>query len=236
MTDFWVMDGPAGASFEPIVFAEGVDRQGNPVGEATGFGEPLEELHAFSSYAGMDDGLDAGTRWYVDGQQVVNAPFRWSGGETGLWHDYIYSKGGLLPDGEYRVELFVEGQLARSGSTYLMSGVRPAPTPTPPPKDGVQVQGTILDLDTEQPISGALFLVLKPGITWEAFEWNDGEVYAFAETDRQGLFRVPALVERGECYTLAVGAKGYWTIGEDDVCITQETEPVLDLTVRLERQ
>jgi serine protease Do len=236
-TDFWVTDGPeGGASFEPIVFAEGVDQQGNPVGEARGFGVPLEELHAFSTYAGMEDGVDAGINWYVDGQQIIDSPFRWAGGETGLWHDYIYSKGGLLPDGEYRVELYVEGQLARSGSTSVRTGVNPAPTPEPQPGDGVQVQGTILDLDTERPISGALFLVLRPGITWTEFEWNDEEVYAFAETDRQGLFRVPALLERGKCYTLAVGAKGYWTIGEDGVCITQDTEPVLDLTVRLERQ
>jgi hypothetical protein len=237
MSDFWVVDSPgSGASFEPIQFAEGADRQGNPVGAASSFGTALEELHAFSSYTGMEDGLDVGVNWYVDGRKVIDSPFRWAGGESGMWHDHIYAEGGLLPEGEFRLELYVEGQLVRSGTTTVSTGAQPTPMPAPVSRNGVQTQGVVIDLDTGRPISGAVVFVLKPGITWKAFEWTDEEVYAFAETDRQGLFKLPELLERSECYTVAVGAQGYWTFGEDDVCIDQDSDSILDLTVRLERR
>ncbi len=237
MSNFWITGAQGGgASFAPIVFARGEDRQGNPVGVAQSFPSGLEELHAFSDYSGMEDGLAFQINWYVDGQKVIESPFDWDGGESGTWHDYLYSQKGVLPDAEYSVELLVEGQVLQKGTTTVGTGARPTPAPTPGPKDGVQVQGTITDLDTNRPIAGAIFLVLKPGITLDTFQWTDDEVYTSAESDRQGFYKLPDLLQRGECYTMIIGAQGYWPYGEDDVCVGAEAPAVVDLPVQLEKK
>ncbi len=104
------------------------------------------------------------------------------------------------------------------------------------PRDGVQFQGIIADLDTGRPIPGAAFLVLLPGITLDTFQWTESELYTSDEADRNGYYELPRLLARGECYTMIIGAEGYWMYGEDDVCIGMDTAPVIDLPVRLEAQ
>jgi hypothetical protein len=116
------------------------------------------------------------------------------------------------------------------------AGAAPPPTPSPQPQDGVQVQGTITDLDTGRAIEGAAYLVLNPGITLQTFQWTDAELYDSAEADRNGFFRGSRMLERGQCYTMIFGAQGYWAYGEDDVCVTDQTPDLVDLTVQLERK
>lgn len=236
-SNFWVTGGQGiGASFGPILFAEGIDRQGNPVGGAQSFASGLPELYAFSEYSGMEDGMEFGVNWYLDGEMVIEDPYDWDDGNEGLWHYYIYSDDGALPDGQYDVELLVEGQVLQRGSTVVGAGARPTPVPSTDPRDGVQFQGTITDLDTGRPIPGAAFLVLMPGITLDTFQWTEAELYTSDEADRNGYYELPRLLARGECYTMIIGAEGYWMYGEDDVCIDADVASVIDLPVRLEAQ
>lgn len=235
-SSFWIVGSQgAGAEFQPVVFAEGVNQRGEPVKVASNFASGLQELHAFSDYIGMEDGLGFGIGWYLDGQKVIESPYDWDGGESGTWHDYVYSESGPLPDGEYFVELVVEGQVVASGTAAI--GVPGLPTPQPTkPQGGVQVEGNVVDLDTGRPIAGALVLVLNPGITLRTFEWTFEEVYSSAETDRNGFFELPDQLARGECYTVAIGASDYWTFGQDDVCMDPDADPVLVWEVSLEKQ
>ncbi len=237
LADFWVTGGDGNAaSFGPITFAEGVDRQGNPVAAAQSFSSGLAELHAFSDYSGMEDGMEFVVHWYVDGQKVIESLEEWQGGESGTWHHYIWPDAGALPDAEYRLELAVSGQLLQSATTSVGAGTPPRPVDPDKPEDGVQIQGTITDLDSGRPIPGAVFLVLKPGITLDTFQWTDAEIYASGEADRQGFYELNWPLERGECYTMIVGADGFWLSGEDNVCIPQDTPSVLDVPVRLQKK
>jgi S1-C subfamily serine protease len=225
-----------GVSFDPIVFASDVDRRGQPVGSAKSFASGLEALFAFSDYDGMEDGLNVVVRWAIDGQMVAESPYTWQDGESGTWYGSLSANQGALPDGQYDIELEVEGQVVQAGTTTVGAGARPRPTPTPASDNGVQGQGIISDLDSGQPIPGAIFLVLMPGITFDAFEWTDAEIYTAAEADQYGAFELPLPLERGECYTMIVGAEGYWLYAEDDVCIGANAPAVLDLDVQLERK
>lgn len=236
LTDFWVTgDEGSGASFDQVTFAEGIDQKGNPVAAAQSFASGLEELHAFSGYSGMEDGMDFSVNWFIDGQKVIESPEEWDGGESGSWHYYIWSDSGNLPDGEYNLELAIAGQVLQSATTTVGTGA-PPPDPDPKPEDGVQLQGVITDLDSGRPIAGAIFLVLKPGITLDTFQWSDDEIYASGEADRQGFFKLNWPLERGQCYSMIVGANGYWPYGEDDVCIPQDAASVLELPARLEKK
>jgi len=236
LSNFWVTGaGGSGASFGPVSFASGIDSRGRPVGGAKAFGSGLEELHAFSTYAGMEDGMDVTVNWYIDDEKVVEWPYTWELGQSGTWHDYLYSDSGLLPDGTYAVELLVQGQALQRGSTVVGSGSTGSSSGGSS-VEGVRLEGKILDLETNRAIPGALFIVLKPGIALEAFSWTDDEVYTMAEADQQGFFSLPDQLERGECYAMLIGAEGFWTYGEEDVCMEQDTQSPLNLTVKLERQ
>ncbi len=115
---------------------------------------------------------------------------------------------------------------------------QPTPTPEPPtpePGDGVYVMGTILDADTDEPIPGALFLALNPGVTYDDFE-SDDQVYSAAEADEEGFFMLPDALIRGETYTLVSGLKDYYPVYEDNVYVGEDADPIVDLTITLKRR
>jgi hypothetical protein len=235
--DLWIT-GEAGGeaiNFDDVVFASGEDRRGDPLGIGSSFESGLLELHAFVDYEGMEEGLDFEAVWSLDGIPVVEWPYNWDEGVSGTWHDYLYSTSGALPDGEYGLQLFVEGLEVAEGETTVGAGTQPLPTPTPVP-DGVTVSGRITDIDTGRGIAGAIFLVLQPDVTLDTFEWIDDQVYTSAEADRQGYYELPLPLERDECYSMIIGAQDYWTVAEDDVCVSQDEEAFLELDVTLERR
>ncbi len=118
----------------------------------------------------------------------------------------------------------------------------PEPKPDTPrkprgrrPRGGVQVTGYILDADTYDPIPGAVFVVLQPGVTYAAWE-SDDEIYTAAEADRDGYFVLPDTLEYGESYTLVAGMQGYYPVYEDYVYIGENTEPIVEMTVTLQER
>jgi hypothetical protein len=213
-----------------------MDRQGNPVSTGRSFASGLEELYAFSDYSNMADGSDFAVRWYVDDELVIDSTWPWNSGESGTWYDYLYSTEGTLPDAEYMVELLVEEKVVQRGTAVVGAGTSSTTEPPTGPDEGVLIEGTIIDLDTERPIPGAIFLVLNPGITYDTFQWTDDEIYTSAQADRQGFFQLDYLLEWGQCYTFIIGAQDYWPYMEDDVCIGNDVPEVVDLTVRLEKK
>jgi len=233
--DFTLRAG-GGPPFGPITFAEGVDRQGNPVNPGTIFERGLSELYAFFDWQGMQDGWTWTRRWSLDGEVVAEGEDAWEGGESGedFWVK-IYTRRGSLPEGEYQLDLLVEGELVRSG-TCEIGGEAPRPTPTPaPPEKGVELYGRITDADTGQGIPGALFIVLQPGIKVSDFQWTQDEVYSWAEADRDGEYRLSALLVRGESYSLIVGARGYIPLTEDGVEVPEGLESPYKLDVVLQK-
>lgn len=227
--------GGTGASqlFGPIVFAEGVDRSDKPVRPGTSFAYGIRELYAFFDYNGMRDGWKWVRRWYIDGQKVLETENTWQGGSSGNWWISV-SNDEALPAGKYELELSVEGATVQRGSCTIDSTGRPTPTPTRP-ANGVEVYGRISDADTGKGIQGAIFLVLKPGLSIAEFTWSDDEVYTYAETDRYGEYRLALPLLRGETYSMIVAASGYSAIMEDDITIRSDLKSPYELNLTLRR-
>lgn len=241
--DFTVAGGQGdAAAFQPFVFASEVNQQtGKPTRVGTSFPAGIKALYVFSDYRGMQDGTACVSRVYLNGQLVIESPFQWAGedygGASGTWWNAIHANGNPLPEGEYTQELAVAGQVVQRGSATVGQGGRPAPTPAPKPSaDGVQIQGVIRDADTGRPIPGAFFIALQPGITVDDFQWTDAEVYALTEADRQGVFRLPTPLARNACYSIIIGAEGYWPHSEDDVCVAPAMPDQVELTIQLKRR
>jgi len=230
--------GESGAGpLSAITFGAGADSRGNLVDPGTTFPSDLEELYAAVDYQGMQDGWKLGTRWSIDGDVVVDSVDAWDAGESGEnYHFWINSRSGSLPDGEYKLDLLVEGQLAQSGVATIGDGSGRTPDPTPiPAAQRVDIYGWIIDADTGQGIPGALFLVLLPGISVDDFEWSEEELYASGEADRNGYFELSAPLVRGEAYSLIIGAKGYDLLAEDDVTVGEDVESPLEVEFTLQR-
>lgn len=117
-------------------------------------------------------------------------------------------------------------------------GERPVNTDEPdgPVSDGVQIVGTIVDANTGRPISGAVFVVLKSGITWSEFSGSEDDVLEAVRTDRQGRFEMTELLARGRTYSVGWGARGYREVTQDNLKVTDDTPDVVEAKLKLQKQ
>lgn len=105
-----------------------------------------------------------------------------------------------------------------------------------PVSDGVQIVGTIVDANTGRPISGAVFVVLKSGITWSEFSGSEDDVLEAVRTDRQGRFEMTELLARGRTYSVGWGARGYREVTQDNLKVTDDTPDVVEAKLKLQKQ
>jgi len=235
VADFTVAGEAGTSAFGPITFASGIDANDQPLNPGTRFPSGLEELYVFWEYTGMRDGMAWEERWLLDREELARFEATWQWGESGLFRDRIYRESGRpLDDGTYTLELYVEGELVQSGTAVIGSGAAPTPTPLPP-TEGLFIQGTIVDADTERGIEGAAFIVLQPGVRTGEWDGDETQVYTWATTDRNGYFELPLPLERGQRYSIIVGAEGYTPLMEDDLLVSDEPSP-LEVTIRLQRK
>jgi S1-C subfamily serine protease len=225
-----------GDLFGPITFGSELDRDKEIADPGTSFQSGIDALYAQFPYQGMRDGWEWTRRWSLDGRVVIDKSEAWEGGEQGkrfsLW---ITNGKNALPDGHYKLELFVQGQLVQSGEAQIGRGTAPS-SPTPVPQSqGVQIYGYIKDADTNRGIPGAAFLVLKPGITVNQFQWSEEEVYAYGTADNNGYYELSAPLARGETYSFIVGAKGYRTYSEDGITVPENLQSPHQLDATLQR-
>ncbi|UCC88751.1 MAG: PD40 domain-containing protein [Anaerolineales bacterium] len=122
-------------SIGPITFAVGVTDDNQPVGADTSFPEDIEEIHAVFDYEGMSESNDWERHWYQDGEEVGSGSDTWTAGESGTFDLSLTGGGEPLGSGTWRLELHVNGELARSGSFVIEASATPTPesTSAPPP-------------------------------------------------------------------------------------------------------
>jgi serine protease Do len=238
-SDFWVVGDSSstsdGASFDEIVFAEGVTRRGEPLDETDEFASGTEEIHIFSDYEGMQDNLDFTEVWYIDDVKVLELPYEWEWGDEGTFYDFIYAKSGALPDGAYKVELAVEGQVLQSGEITVGEGRQTGPTKDQDEPEGVILDGYIKDASTGRGIQGALFIVLLPDVLLRDFEWDESQVFTMAESDRDGYFELEDPLDPDGEYSMVIAAQGYEPIGGDGILVEEMVEE-LPLEILLESE
>ncbi|MDY6875032.1 MAG: trypsin-like peptidase domain-containing protein [Chloroflexota bacterium] len=233
-SDFTVAGTQTQEAIGPIIFAAGVDAQGEPVNPGTAFPTGMAELHFFCTYAGMQNGMNFDEKWILNGDELITFNSVWEEGASGTFHDYIYrTSGEPLSDGQYTLELYVEGQLAQTATATVGTGT-PPPTPTPPTK-GLFIQGYVRDADTDQGITGAAYVVLNPGVTVDGWDGSDEQVYTWAQTGEDGYFELQRPLKRNEAYSIIVWAEGYRPANGDNIQISDEPSP-LEVEITLQRE
>jgi hypothetical protein len=104
--------------FDPIIFAQGLTAEIDPIMPSMTFRAGTTEVYAVWACRGMYQGLEMPGIWYHNGQEYVRSNQYWEKtSERGRWWLHLYRASGLpLPSGNYRLELYVGGQLLQSGT------------------------------------------------------------------------------------------------------------------------
>lgn len=192
-----------------------LDKKGNPDEEVDSYPSGTEVIAGQFEFSGMTDGQSWGMVWYYEGEEAGQGFFEWGDGPEGVMTvSFNNNDGSSLPDGTYVVELYAgtgdEIPLLSQGEVTVGGGNSVAPRPSK--DDGVQVNGQVVDNDSNRGINGALVVVLNPGVTysqWESKNYPDSMIFTYAEADSRGEFSLPDLLQRGVAYTIFIGAKGY---------------------------
>jgi len=111
----------APVEFDPIIFAEGVTAEWEPIRPSMSFSYGIKQIYGVFACRGMYRGLEFVQIWYRDGQQCSSGTvIRERDDERGL--QYVWLKGpggGTLLTGHYTLELWFQGQLVQSGSFLI---------------------------------------------------------------------------------------------------------------------
>ena len=208
--------------FGAITFAEDVDEQDEPVkphsaGEAFASGAP--SVYAFFDYSNIPEGTPYSYAWYCDGEEMLARERQWEASDAAGNYWLQVNNGDGLPDGQWRLELSIDGKAAVEGEFVIGGNAQPA-------DEGVQVTGSIIDADTRRPLPGAIFLVLVPGTDVDEFLDNldDSLIYAQGSADESGSFSLDRLLERDQTYVIVAGTEKYQPVVEEAFKITQDTE------------
>jgi S1-C subfamily serine protease len=227
--------GDAGdAVWSEFTFATDVDSNYNPIGATDAFESGVPKVYATYEYEGMEDGKAWSRTWYLDEEAVLSQDETWDGGEDGHGWLNIYNNGGL-PDGAYDLAVWVGGEKVQEGSFTI--GQPGSTLPAQPTDEGVWIQGRIVDAATGRGIRGAAFVALAPGTGVSAFDANPSEdlFYATGQADAQGYFQLDRALERGERYSIVIGAKGYKRIAKDNLLVEEDTESPLEMNIELQK-
>lgn len=111
-----------GPQFGPLVFAEDVDANGQPIRPANSFPAGVTAVHAVFAYSGMTDGIEYTVSWYMNDMEVFSEVYAWDLGPQGSGASVVLSNSAGFPAGEYGAKLLIGGQVIREGTFSVGEG------------------------------------------------------------------------------------------------------------------
>lgn len=210
---------PTDDNIGQLTFGTGFDDNG-VTGTAEVFPSGTTEIHAGLPYQNMRNGTPWGYVWQYEGQDALSDNLRWEHDESGILDLYIESNEGALPDGDFNLQVLINGQIVQEGQFVIGSEtpIDEPEKPEPPESEGVFVSGRIIDYDTGEPLADAMVVFLVPGKTVADFDAaaDTSELFAsFGITDANGQYFSILPLTRGETYTVIAGLEGYQRLAYD---------------------
>lgn len=177
-------------------------------------------------------------RWSVDDNVFYDQTKPWSGPESGQQFLVQVAAPGGIPDGTYKMDLFVgRVQLA---SIQSRVGIGQLPIDRFALTTGAQLRGQVLDAETGEGIPGATFVLISDQYSVGDFTWNEEQIYATSITDAFGRFEIDRLLqlstkERPVPYSAIIVAEGYLPLSADGLKIEEGEDANLDITIEMTR-
>ncbi|MCA9899314.1 MAG: trypsin-like peptidase domain-containing protein [Ardenticatenaceae bacterium] len=240
----YVVTGTGQETFNHLTWADDYrDEDGCAIGPRSSYPSNTTFAVAIFEYSGLADGEQVLVAWWLEDELMSTVVFEWNEGVSGdCTPFYFHNYGDPIPNGNYAVEIYAGGDLEFVGMAETAVGSSTATnsnTTTPTDsgsKDGVRVEGEILDADSGKPLSGAVIFILQPGTDLDAWLENptDADVYTYAETDQKGYFFLPQPLQRGVEYPGVAGLTGYYNT-DGFLSFTAEDPDSIYLTLELSK-
>jgi hypothetical protein len=198
------------------------------------FSVGTEAIYALFDWQQIRPGTLWTMRWSVDGEVFYEQTRPWDGAESGTDYLVRLSTPGGVPDGTYRMELFINA--LPFAETEARVGIGQLPIDRFAQVSGVQMRGQVLDADTRLGIPGVTFVLVSQDFSAADFvrDWSEEQIYALAITDRNGRFLIDRLLQPSVPYSIVIVAEGYLPVLADGVEVTPD-QGVIDVPIYLTR-
>lgn len=170
-------------------------------------------------------------RWSIDDIVFYDEFIPWDNLEDG--QNFVTELRGEngIPDGTYRMELFVNNTLL--GEAEAEVGIGQLPIDPFATASGVQLNGFIFDAETLEGLPGITFVLITEDFSVADFVWDFEQVYAIGTTDRNGRFQLDRPLQFGSPYSVVIAADGYLPVNADGIIVDEETENPVQVTIAL---
>lgn len=108
---------PTSVQLGPILFATQVTDRREAINPSSVFSETVSRVYAVFPYSGMRDGVKWAQVWYFNGIEFNRGEENWTWGSAD--RSYVFTR--VVGAGNYRLELYVDGNLLASGN-FLVEG------------------------------------------------------------------------------------------------------------------
>ncbi len=192
----------------------------------TSFSSGTAAIYALFDWQQIAPGTLWTMQWSVDDQVFYSQTQPWNGSNSGQGFLIKLSSVGGIPDGTYKLELFI-GKLSFASTTARV-GIGQLPINQFAQASGVQMRGEVLDGETKVGIPGVTVVVINDQFSVSDFttNWSNDQVFAMAVTDSSGTFRVDRLLQPNTDYSVFVVVDGYLPISADAVNVGTNTDSV----------
>jgi hypothetical protein len=208
--------------FKLVGWADQTDNNNCPVNVIDNYPSGTMSIAVVFSYSGMNDGDPFAWHWFLNGKDVSSKTDTWQAGPQRDCFSFSLTNGSdPLPDGDYVLQMFAGGGQDKVAQSQVSIGGKPGPVSS----GGVTLIGQVTDADSGKTLAGIFVLALKPGFSPDDWVKNpqDNQIYTYAQTDQDGNFQLPDVLERGQKYGMIVGNKkigypsmtGYVTVKQD---------------------
>ncbi len=179
----------------------------------------ITKIYANIEYIGAKTSTPLTAEWFVNGQLLEGSSLSFDtwpldAGDGSAWINTSNPNG--LEDGVYTI------QIQAGDSTLTSPEITIGGGSNVPASKSVSVIGRVLSADTGRPVADALFVVLAPGITWDAFDSsNPDHLLDIAFTDSKGNFQTNVTLPLNQVYALGVLADGFEPLLADEVDLSE---------------
>lgn len=195
----------------------------------TSFTNPLNTLYALFGWEQISPGTLWRMRWTVDGQPFYDQIVPWSNAESGESYTARLTSARGIPDGTYRMELYIQDVLL--GSIEVDIGIGQLPIDPFADPGGVSVSGQILNAETGEGIANVSFIVISEDFSVQDYTALIEQVYTMGTTDRFGRFVLERPLQFEAPYSLYITAYGYIPVTADGFEVNDETPNPLEMTI-----
>ncbi|MCL4252818.1 MAG: carboxypeptidase regulatory-like domain-containing protein, partial [Anaerolineae bacterium] len=167
--------------------------------------------------------------WSVDNVPFYDQVLPWDNIETGQNFAMLLRSNDRIPDGTYRLQLFIGPALLATFEAQV--GIGQLPIDPFDRVTGVQMNGVVLDAETRIGIPNVSVIIISEQFSVGDFTWLQSQVYTLTVTDRNGRFQLERPLLFALPYSVIVVADGYLTVSADGVEVDAETENPLEVVI-----